>query len=250
MPTAIKARQKIGKYRIERKLADGGFGAVYRAFDTIEGCRVAVKIPAAQYVDDTMLELFREEVRLTARLDHPNILPIKNASFIDGHFVIVHPLGEESLADRLKRRISTEMVMNYAEQMLDALAYAHRRRIIHCDVKPDNFILFPDHNIKLADFGIARVAMKTISGIGHSRVCGPGTGHGPPHLPVRCIFTRLGDLPHVVTADSRVAVRVAPGRSGECAIESGQRLRQLFTAGLACGSAQAVSQLRANDERI
>ena len=150
----LRARQKFGKYRIERRLGEGGFATVYQAMDLIEGIRVALKIPHSSVMDDEVLKDFRNEVRLTARLEHPNILPLKNASFINGHFVIVTPLGEKSLADRLHRR------------MLQAVAYAHQQRIIHCDIKPENMILFPINRLKLTDFGIAKVALKTVSSSG------------------------------------------------------------------------------------
>jgi serine/threonine-protein kinase len=157
----VKARQVLGKYRIVSRLGEGGFATVFRANDTIQGIPVALKIPHKRLVTKEVLEAFRKEVRLTARLDHPNILQIKNASFIDRQFVIVYPLGEGTLEQRLNRRLSTTVALDYAEQMLEALAYAHQHRIIHCDIKPDNFILFPGGKIRLADFGIAKVVQHT-----------------------------------------------------------------------------------------
>lgn len=167
----LRARQKFGKYRIERRLGEGGFATVYQAMDLIEGIRVALKIPHASVMDDEVLKDFRNEVRLTARLEHPNILPLKNASFINGHFVIVTPLGEKSLADRLHIRMSFEKILDFADQMLQAVAYAHQQCIIHCDIKPENMILFPINRLKLTDFGIAKVALKTASSSG-SRTLG------------------------------------------------------------------------------
>ncbi len=64
----LRARQRLGKYRIDRRLAEGGFGAVYQALDTIEGVRVAVKIPHAHLLNKELLEDFRREVRLAAKL--------------------------------------------------------------------------------------------------------------------------------------------------------------------------------------
>jgi serine/threonine-protein kinase len=166
----LKGRQKLGKYRIERRLASGGFAAVYEATDTIEGIKVALKIPHQETVNPVMLELFRREVRLIARLDHPNILPLKDASFIDGRFVIVFPLGERTLSDRLRSRISVEKALDFGEQLLEGVAYAHRHRIIHCDIKPENIILFPGDRLRLTDFGIAKIAQRTVRGSGTGTV--------------------------------------------------------------------------------
>jgi serine/threonine protein kinase len=166
----IKVRQNLGKYRIERRLGEGGFAIVYQAMDTIEGVRVALKIPHRRYVTPETLQEFRREVRLAAQLKHPNILPLKNAEFIEGYFVVAFPLGERTLGERMQRRMSLATSLGLAEQMLQAAAYAHCHHIIHCDIKPDNLILFPDHQLKLTDFGIAKVAAKTIRASGSGTV--------------------------------------------------------------------------------
>ncbi len=139
---------------------------VYQARDTIEGVRVALKIPFPHLVTPETLEDFRHEVRVAARLEHPNILPLKNAEFINGHFVITTALGQSTLDERLQKRMSLDTALGFAEQMLEAVAYAHEHRIIHCDVKPDNFLVFPDNRLRLTDFGIARIAHKTIDASG------------------------------------------------------------------------------------
>lgn len=166
----FKTNQRLDKYRIERKIAEGGFATVYQALDTIEGVRVALKIPHPHLVNANVLAAFRREVRLAATLDHANILPLKNASFIDGHFVIVFALGDRTLADRLRSRLSLETALDYAEQMLEAVAYAHDRWIIHCDIKPENLILFPGNRLRLTDFGIARIVLKTVKASGSGTV--------------------------------------------------------------------------------
>ena len=129
----IKSRQKLGKYQIEKKLGEGGFAGVYRALDTIEGIRVALKIPYSQSLSSATLDECLREVRLMASLDHPNILMLKNAEFIEGHFVLAFPLAEQTLGDRITKRMSLTLALRYAEQMLEAVSYAHERRIIHCD---------------------------------------------------------------------------------------------------------------------
>ena len=162
----LKSKQKFGKYVIERKLGEGGFSIVYQARDTIEGVRVALKIPHAHLVTDEALADFRREVRVAAQLKHPNILPLKNADYIDDHFVIVTAMGQTTLDERLQKRLSVDTALHLTRQMLEAVAYAHDHRIIHCDLKPDNFLIFPNNVLKLTDFGIARVAHRTLQGSG------------------------------------------------------------------------------------
>jgi serine/threonine-protein kinase len=159
----VRVGQRLGKYRLKRRVARGGFGDVFEAYDTIEGITVAIKVPLGVVTSDN-IDDFRREVRITAKLDHPNILPIKNADFIDEVFAIVQPLGERSLDDRLSKRMNFATKIDYIDQMLAGLSHAHEHGIIHCDIKPDNMILFAEGRLRLADFGIAKFARKTIDG--------------------------------------------------------------------------------------
>lgn len=159
---------ELGKYKIVGLLGKGGFARVYRALDTVEGREIALKVPHEHLLKDGLKELLRE-VRITGGLDHPHILPIRNAMFIGNRLVIAYPLGERSLGMRMRHRMSAATVLEIVEQILDAVAYAHARRIIHCDINPDNVILFPGRTAKLIDFGIARFAMRT-------KVAGSGSG--------------------------------------------------------------------------
>ena len=176
----IRARQRLGKYRIVAKLGDGGFAAVFKATDTIEGVTVALKIPHDHFVTDDVLAEFRNEARLVARLKHPNILPLKNADFIESRLVLVYPLGDRTLADRLQSRLALTTAVDFADQMLAATAFAHEHRVIHCDIKPDNMILFPDRKLMLTDFGIAKVALRTLRGSGSGTIgyCAPEQAMG------------------------------------------------------------------------
>ncbi len=157
---------------------------VYRAMDTVEGVRVALKIPHARFMSDRLLRVFRSEARMVAALDHPNILPIKNAQVIDGHFVIATPLGECTLYDRMKTRLRTKAGLEYMDQLLAGLAYAHRRNILHSDVKPENLILFSQDRLRLTDFGIAKVVEATVRGSGSGTVgyIAPEQAMGRPSL--------------------------------------------------------------------
>jgi len=179
----LRARQTLGKYRILRRVSAGGFATVYAAVDRVEGVRVALKIPHAHLMSEQVLEDFRREARVMARLDHPNILQIKNADHIEGRFVIVYPLGERTLTERLRYRLSTTKALHYAEQLIDAMAHAHARRVIHCDVKPDNVLLFPGDRVRITDFGIARFIQKTMvdaSGSGTVGYIAPEQAMGRP----------------------------------------------------------------------
>jgi serine/threonine protein kinase len=156
---------------------------VYSAMDTVEGVKVALKIPPG-HPTATELDSFKKEIRLTATLEHPSILSIKNADVIAGRLVVAYPLGDESLADRLTRRVGYLRKLSYGEQLLEALAYAHDRRIVHCDVKPDNVILFGTERIRLGDFGLARISFKTIvaSGSGTLGYMAPEQAMGRPSV--------------------------------------------------------------------
>ncbi len=154
----LRVGSRLDKYRLIRRLGEGGFATVYSAQDTIEDRRVALKIPSSRYVSNTQtLDDMQREVRIMARLQHPGVLPLKDARFIDGHFVMAFPLGEETLADRLGRRIARATAVSLVVQMVEAVAYAHENKVLHRDIKPENFILFPGHEIRLTDFGLARI---------------------------------------------------------------------------------------------
>lgn len=164
----LRARQKIGKYRILGRIASGPLADVYRALDTIHNSRVALKIP--KEVHGISYEDFLHEVQVALRLDHPNILKVLDASFIENHFVIAMELGIESLADRIVRRMSTASALDLAAQGLAALAHAHEKKFIHCDIKPENFILFPGNRMKLTDFGFAKVSLRTLKASGSGTI--------------------------------------------------------------------------------
>lgn len=157
----IRVGQRLGKYKLKRRLARGGFADVFEAYDTLERVVVALKVPLADGDPATRAD-FEREIQVSAKLDHPNILSLKNAEVIDGRLTMAYPKGERSLADRLGYRMSTSKALDFAEQLIEALAYAHEHRVIHCDVKPDNLILFADGALRLGDFGLAKHSTRTL----------------------------------------------------------------------------------------
>ncbi|NNF17319.1 MAG: protein kinase [Gammaproteobacteria bacterium] len=178
----LKTRQKHGKYKVDGCLMRGPYATVYSAIDTIEGVRVALKIPHLNAHDKNFLADFKREVRIAARLEHPNVLPLKDASVINEVFTMVTPLGVETLEARLRRRLSTKKAFDYARQIIRAIAYAHEQGIMHCDVKPANLILFDDGRLRLADFGIAKATFNTVraSGSGTLGYLAPEQAMGRP----------------------------------------------------------------------
>lgn len=164
----LRARQKIGKYSIQRRLSSGPLADVYSAWDPIQKMRVALKIPKLS--DEMGEEEILHEVQVATRLRHPNILSVLNASYIGDRLVIALELADESLADRIERRISTANALDLAGQALSGLAFAHEQKIIHCDIKPENFLLFPGNRLKLADFGFAKLSLRTLKASGSGTI--------------------------------------------------------------------------------
>ncbi|TWT96252.1 serine/threonine-protein kinase [Neorhodopirellula pilleata] len=153
----LRAGSRLDKYRIVRRLGEGGFAVVYQAQDTIEDRVVALKIPDLSNGQQTQsFEDVQREVRIMAALSHPNVLPLKDARYIDDQFVMAFPLGVESLHDRISRRMARSTAVDFIRQMTAAVAHAHENRILHRDLKPENFILFPGNRVCLTDFGLAR----------------------------------------------------------------------------------------------
>lgn len=155
--STLRIGSRLDKYQIQKRLGEGGFATVYGAHDLVEDRKVALKIPDSRHLSNAQsLDDMHREVRIMAQMDHPNILPLKDARFIDGHFVMVFPLAEETLADRLTRRMARATAIDLIVQMVSAVAYAHGKNVLHRDIKPDNFVLFADQTLQLTDFGLAR----------------------------------------------------------------------------------------------
>jgi pentatricopeptide repeat protein len=145
-------------YRVERELGRGGMSTVYEARDLKHDRRVAIKVLRAELAAHLGPERFLREIRLTANLQHPHIVPLYDSGEAAGLLYYVMPFVEgESLRARLDRegRISLAESLRIARQVTTALAFAHERQVIHRDVKPEN-ILLTGGTALVADFGVAR----------------------------------------------------------------------------------------------
>lgn len=167
-----------GHYDIEREIGQGAFATVYLARDLKHERKVAVKVLHADPTSETGELRFIREIRLLARLQHPNILPLHDSGHVEALLYYVMPyVGGETLRDRIGRekQLSCEAACNIARDIADALAYAHGQGIIHRDIKPENILLSAGHPI-LADFGIARVIdLAGVRQVTRTGAASPGT---------------------------------------------------------------------------
>ena len=145
-------------YRLERELGRGGMGAVYLAEDLKHHRRVAIKVLRPDLSASLGTDRFLREIEVAARLQHPAILPLHDSGEADGYVFYIMPYVEgESLRDRLARQgeLPVEETARILTEVLDALAYAHGKGVIHRDIKPDNIMLSGRHAL-LLDFGVAK----------------------------------------------------------------------------------------------
>lgn len=160
----LRQRRLVGRYRIESLLAVGGFAKIYRGLDLDRRRRVAIKVPATRYRRRAAIDEFRHEAIENRKLRHPNVLPVLDFFVDDDTPVLVTPLGRTSLAERLERTLPRARLLRYANEMLAALAHAHRRGLMHLDVKPENLIVLWSGRLALGDFGTARRGHRTVVG--------------------------------------------------------------------------------------
>ena len=158
--TGSTAISRIGRYEVEGLAGEGATARVYRARDTQIGRAVAIKVLKQQAgIDQDDLGRFQREAQLAGTLSHPNIVTIYDVGrFEDAPYITMEFLDEKSLEDLIagKTKLPVKRVIAIAIQLARALDYAHRRGVIHRDVKPANILLI-DQTVKLTDFGIAHL---------------------------------------------------------------------------------------------
>jgi serine/threonine protein kinase len=150
---------QLGPYRIEGILGQGGMGAVYRAFDSRLGRKVAIKILSpALAADPERLRRFEQEAWAAGTLDHPNVLTIYDVGTHDDTSYLVSELLEgETLRDRLRGgALPRHKALEYARLIAAGLTAAHERGITHRDLKPENLFITRDGRLKILDFGLAK----------------------------------------------------------------------------------------------
>ena len=174
LQTALAAR-----YRLDREVGAGGMATVYLAQDLRHDRSVALKVLRPELAAVIGAERFLAEIKLTANLQHPHILPLFDSGEADSYLFYVMPFVQgETLRDRLTRekQLPVPEALRIAAEVASALDYAHRHGVVHRDIKPEN-ILLHDGQALVADFGIALAASKA-SG---ARMTETGMSLGTPH---------------------------------------------------------------------
>ena len=147
-----------GSIEIEEEIGRGGMGAVYRAHHRGLGRDVAVKfLPAALAAEPAFRQRFAREAQALGRLSHPHIVAVHDCGEADGRpYIVMEYVAGEPLTAQVP--LPPARAVAVAEQVCEALAYAHARGVVHRDIKPDNILVAADGRVKVADFGIARLA--------------------------------------------------------------------------------------------
>jgi serine/threonine-protein kinase len=183
------------RYRIERHLGAGGMATVYLAQDLKHDRKVAIKVLKPELAAVLGAERFVVEIKTTAALQHPHILPLFDSGSADGFLYYVMPFVEgETLRDKLNRetQVGIAEAVRITREVADALDYAHRHGVIHRDIKPEN-ILLHDGRPVVADFGIALAVSAAAGG----RMTETGLSLGTPHYM----------SPEQATADKAITAR-------------------------------------------
>jgi serine/threonine-protein kinase len=161
------APRRVGRYELLDKIGKGGMGVVYRARDTVIGRTVAVMMLVSDIdISEETRERFFREARSAGQLAHRNIITIYDFGEENGRaYIVMELLTGESLSARLAQgdRLPLEQQVEIMARVSEGLAFAHARGIVHRDVKPANLFLTADGQVKILDFGVARIASSKLT---------------------------------------------------------------------------------------
>jgi serine/threonine-protein kinase len=154
---AEETGQRVGDYEVLSLLGSGGMGRVYKVRSVISNREEAMKILLPDFASEPELAArFMAEIRTLAGLDHPNITQLRTAFQIQNQFVMVMEYVEGTTLDKFSAQLQLDQVIDYSQQVLAALSYAHGKGVTHRDIKPANIMITTHGVVKLMDFGIAK----------------------------------------------------------------------------------------------
>lgn len=156
--------EQIGRYEVKSELGRGGMATVYRAYDPNSGREVAIKVlPREMLHDPQFRSRFEREIKLIASLEHPAIVPIYDAGEVNEQpYFVMRFMTGGSLSDVIEKGpISIDDTAKIIERVAQGLAYAHRKGVIHRDLKPDNILFDETGEPFISDFGVAKLAEST-----------------------------------------------------------------------------------------
>ena len=162
-PASLSVGSDIGHYQIVSRLGEGGMGVVYKAHDKNLGRSVALKVlPAGRVADPEHRRRLVQEARMASALNHPNIITVYEIASHHGmDFIVMEYVAGKTLDELIPRKgLRTKEVLKYAIQIADALATAHAAGIIHRDLKPGNVMVSESGQVKVLDFGLAKLTVK------------------------------------------------------------------------------------------
>jgi serine/threonine-protein kinase len=186
-----------GRYRVIRKLGTGGMASVYLAEDQELGRRVALKLLDERHAqDEQFVERFKREAESAASLSHPNVVSIYDRRETNGtYYIAMEYLEGKTLKELIVARGPTpiRVAIDFTQQVLAALDFAHRHGIVHRDIKPHNVVVAPDGRLKVTDFGIARSGSSQMteagSIIGTAQYLSPEQAQGKPVEPSSDLYS-------------------------------------------------------------
>ncbi|MGH9508540.1 MAG: protein kinase domain-containing protein, partial [Terriglobales bacterium] len=187
-----QAPAKIGKYEVVSTLGKGGMGVVYKGQDPMIGRMVAIKMMTGGFQDNPdLLKRFYREAQSTGMLQHPNIVIVYDLGDWEGNPYLVMEYLEGEGLDKIistRRDVSLVQKLNYIVHALHGLNYAHQRGIVHRDIKPGNLMVLNDGNVKIVDFGIARMGDASMTRTG--QVVGTITYMSPEQINAQVVDGR------------------------------------------------------------
>ena len=202
LKTAKSSVRTVGEYEILQRLAQSELSTIYKARDPATGLIVAVKTAGPEAVTNSVFrKRFEQEFVVASSLDHPNLVRALHAGCVgDTPYIVMEFVDGPSLGDCIERsgRLPEAEAVRIISQVGEALQFAHGRRVIHRDVKPDNILLAPDGRAKLTDLGLAKDIdtnnrlTRASAGLGTPNFMAPEQFSDAKHADARCDIYSLG----------------------------------------------------------